>query len=68
MGHSDGGAPFLRTYRHLYDGERRAQALGLEALLDGTRAPEVDREGHGGRHTAFLHMGAPGIEPGTSRV
>jgi hypothetical protein len=25
-------------------------------------------EGHGGRHAAFLHMGAPGIEPGTSRV
>ena len=68
MGHSDGGALFPRTYRHLYESEMRAQALRLQALLDGTRAPELDREEQGGRQTAFLHMGAPGIEPGTSRV
>ncbi len=24
--HSDGGAPFLKTYRHLYEGEKRTQA------------------------------------------
>ena len=26
MGHSDGGALFLKTYRHLYEGEKRVQA------------------------------------------
>ena len=26
LGHSDGGALFLRRYRHLYEGEKRAQA------------------------------------------
>ena len=26
MGHRDGGALFLRTYRHLYEGEKRTQA------------------------------------------
>jgi integrase len=31
MGHSDGGALFLRTYRHLYEGEKRVQAGRLEA-------------------------------------
>jgi len=24
LGHTDGGALFLRTYRHLYEGEKRA--------------------------------------------
>ena len=31
MGHTDGGALFLRTYRHLYEGEKRVQAARLEA-------------------------------------
>ncbi len=31
MGHSDGGALFLKTYRHLYEGEKRLQAQRLEA-------------------------------------
>jgi len=31
MGHSDGGALFLKTYRHLYEGEKRVQAGRLEA-------------------------------------
>ena len=26
LGHSDGGALFLQTYRHLYEGEKREQA------------------------------------------
>jgi integrase len=33
MGHSDGGALFLRTYRHLYESEKRSQALLLESLV-----------------------------------
>ena len=45
-GHTDGGALFLRKYRHLYEGEKRTQALRLEALvrthLDGSRTDEMD--------------------------
>jgi hypothetical protein len=33
MGHSDGGALFLRTYRHLYESEKRTQARLLESLV-----------------------------------
>jgi integrase len=33
LGHTDGGALFLRTYRHLYEAEKRTQALRLEALV-----------------------------------
>jgi hypothetical protein len=36
MGHSDGGALFLRTYRHLYEAEKRPQAALLEALVRRT--------------------------------
>jgi len=32
-GHTDGGALFLRTYRHLYEAEKRTQALRLEAKI-----------------------------------
>ena len=45
MGHTDGGALFFSTYRHLYEGEKRVQARRLEdhlrASLDkeGTAAP-----------------------------
>ena len=48
--HNDGGALFLRTYRHLYEGEERANANRLQALVqneldengtdDGEEAPE----------------------------
>jgi len=31
--HTDGGALFLRKYRHLYEGEKRVQALRLEAFI-----------------------------------
>jgi integrase len=31
--HTDGGALFLRKYRHLYESEKRAQALRLEAMI-----------------------------------
>jgi integrase len=33
LGHSDGGALFLRTYRHLYEGEKRVQAARLDAMV-----------------------------------
>ncbi len=33
LGHTDGGALYLRTYRHLYEAEKRTQALRLEALI-----------------------------------
>jgi integrase len=49
LGHTDGGALFLRTYRHLYEDERRRQAdlfgARLQARLDEewtTREPESD--------------------------
>ena len=31
--HTDGGALFLRKYRHLYEEEKRTQALRLEAMV-----------------------------------
>jgi hypothetical protein len=47
--HTDGGALFLRTYRHLYEEEKRSQALRLEAKilrdLDGVR---TSRNSEGG--------------------
>jgi integrase len=42
--HSDGGALFHKTYRHLYEGEKRNQAKRLEALV----LAELDEEGTGG--------------------
>ena len=39
--HSDGGALFHKTYRHLYEGEKRKQAERLEALV----VAELDEEG-----------------------
>jgi integrase len=33
LGHSDGGALFLKTYRHLYEGEKRVQAARLDAMV-----------------------------------
>jgi hypothetical protein len=46
--HNDGGALFLKTYRHLYEGEKREQAKRLEALV----LAELDEEGtQDGRET-----------------
>ena len=39
--HSDGGALLHKTYRHLYEGEKRVQAKRLEALV----LAELDKEG-----------------------
>ena len=50
--HSDGGALFHKTYRHLYEGEKRKQAERLESLVraeldeEGTSDGEVPPEGH----------------------
>jgi hypothetical protein len=49
--HNDGGALFLRTYRHLYEGEKRTNARRLEFLVreeldeNGTEHGEVARGG-----------------------
>src|SRR5919204_2827419 len=39
--HNDGGALFLRTYRHLYEGEKRTNAKRLETLI----REELDESG-----------------------
>ncbi len=71
MGHTDGGALFLRTYRHLYEGETCVQALRLHAHVlasldrEGTSVPGTSENS---LNKTFPGMGAPGIEPGTSRV
>jgi integrase len=44
LGHTDGGALFLRKYRHLYEGEKRVHAMRLESFvlepLDGSWTAE----------------------------
>jgi hypothetical protein len=40
MDHSGGGALYLKTYRHLYDGEKRAQAQRLEDFVQS----ELDKD------------------------
>ena len=50
MGHTDGGALFLRTYRHLYEGEKRVHAARLQAHVlasldkEGTNDPGYGKE------------------------
>ena len=50
--HSDGGALFDKTYRHLYEGEKRTQANRLQTLVldalddEGTADGEAPCEGH----------------------
>ena len=51
LGHSDGGALFLRTYRHLYEGEKRVQAARLDAMVRAsldTAWTGTNREGEEG--------------------
>jgi integrase len=45
LGHSDGGALFLRRYRHLYEGERRAQAARLGAQVQAALDEEWTQRG-----------------------
>ena len=58
-------------WRRLYEGEKREEAKRLEALV----LAEVDEEGTAANDASGIQsptstplMGAPGIEPGTSRV
>jgi integrase len=71
LGHSDGGALFLRTYRHLYEAEKREQAFRLEAWmrasLDSSGTEDDSEDGFGSTEPRTL-MGAAGIEPATPRV
>jgi len=48
MDHSDGGALYLKRYRHLYDGEKRAQAQILEEYVQS----ELDKDGTTDPHDA----------------
>jgi hypothetical protein len=61
----------FRTYRHLYEDERRRQA----DLFGSASRPAWTRSGQRASlspifssTTRMRTMGAPGIEPGTSRV
>jgi hypothetical protein len=68
--HSDGGALFHKTYRHLYEGEKRKQAQRLESLvraeLDGERTGQVRaRRRRRGMAKPFQRMGGTGLEPVT---
>ena len=46
MDHSDGGALYLKTYRHPYDGEKRAQAQRLEDLVQSALDKEWTTDPH----------------------
>jgi integrase len=58
--HNDGGALFLRTYRHLYEGEKRTNAKRLETLileeLDESGTDDGE-EGHEGLNQAASEDG-----------
>lgn len=41
LGHTDGGALFLKTYRHLYEGERRRQAERFGDFIRAELEPEA---------------------------
>jgi integrase len=42
LGHTDGGALFLRTYRHLYEDERRGHAKRFGEFVKGQLEPVTD--------------------------
>jgi hypothetical protein len=71
-GHSDGGALFLQRYRHLYEAEKREQALRLEGFirmsLDGSWTADAAGAEIPLNQPMMLMMGAAGIEPATPRV
>lgn len=43
LGHTDGGALFLKTYRHLYEGERRRQAERFGEFMRAELEPEQEQ-------------------------
>lgn len=62
MGHTDGGALFLRTYRHLYEGEQRIHADRLDAFVRASL--DKERTSTPGNREEWLNeadsgMGAP---------
>ena len=63
LGHTDGGALFLRTYRHLYEGEKRAQAerfgARVQAALDEewTESPAGPENGVDSGDSEWAHLG-----------
>ncbi len=64
LGHTDGGALFLRTYRHLYEGEKRAQAARfgaqVQAALDEewTESPANPESGLNSGDPEWAHLGS----------
>jgi hypothetical protein len=72
LGHSEGGALFLRRYRHLYEAEKRLQVARLESFVrehfDTAWTDDADEPEGTLSQVAAERVGAPGIEPGTSRV
>jgi len=67
--HSDGGALFHKTYRHLYEGEKRTQAKRQEALVLGRVGRGRDSRWRGwpgaGSTKPIVTMGGTGLEPVT---
>jgi integrase len=66
LGHSDGGALFLKTY-HLYEGEKRVQAARSDAMVRASLHAAWTDEGRTGEEGLLMRvprrmMGAPGIE------
>jgi integrase len=63
LGHTDGGALFLQRYRHLYEGERRAQAdrfgAQVAAALDEawTESPTEPKTGLNSGDPEWAHLG-----------
>jgi integrase len=63
LGHTDGGALFLKTYRHLYEGEKRAQAerfgAQVQAALDEewTNSPTEPETGLSSGDAGWAHLG-----------
>jgi hypothetical protein len=56
--HTDGGALFLRTYRHLYEEEKRSNALKLESLItSGLDTVWTGDAGEGGERLAEADSG-----------
>ena len=71
IGHTDRGALFLRTYRHLYEGEKRIHTERLDAFVQARSDKEATLAAGSAENRlnqANFGVGAPGIEPGTSRV